>query len=382
MKGIRFNRQPLVAAAFPVVFILALAVSASAQSPSQATDPESMQRRIVRARALAAAGNLPAARSELESIRGAATDESVREIALVLLMGIYFEQSDYAYAENLLNDAFRARSAQNEAATRAYFLLAGQAINGVRTQLDRYRQFGLDVGNPALPDEASRHLNRLRKLIENVAAQGRQLRDENTRGIDAAALLENASSARVLLARDPADRAQWQREVADVRQRLTGVERRATSAPAQPATAAAPQPKVGVTQAVPEPTPASQSAAQPPAAVAPARAAVADGSTSAPAQGGVETAQPVEVGSLISRASQTVAPVYPATAKAARVGGRVTVYLLLDEKGGVAAVQRTDGPELLRRAAEEAARRWKFRQTIVNGQPVRVTGSISFNFAP
>jgi protein TonB len=60
----------------------------------------------------------------------------------------------------------------------------------------------------------------------------------------------------------------------------------------------------------------------------------------------------------------------------------VTVYLLIDEKGEVAAVQRTEGHDLLRRAAEEAARHWHFRPTVVNGQPVRITGSLSFNFSP
>ncbi|MCA1616091.1 MAG: energy transducer TonB [Acidobacteria bacterium] len=59
----------------------------------------------------------------------------------------------------------------------------------------------------------------------------------------------------------------------------------------------------------------------------------------------------------------------------------MTVFLLIDEKGAVEAVRGTDGPELLRRAAEDAARRWKFRQTIIEDKPVRVSGFISFNFA-
>jgi protein TonB len=382
---------------------LTLAGSGRAQNtPSRATDPESIQQRITRARALAASGNLPAARSELESLRGATADESAREIALVLLMGIYFEQSDYTFAENLLTEAFRARSRQNESATRTFYLLAGQAINGVRAQLDRYRAFGLDASDPSLPEESARHLERLRKLLEGVAAQGRQLRDESPQNIDAAALLESAASARVLLARNEAERAQWQREVADVRQRLTGVERGAPAvALVTTQTPAAAKPSVGVTQAVPEPTPAATQAATsgpqganaPPAGTAAGQPAAQRGSARADAAAagqsqpgaagaGAPLPQPVEIGSLIARASQTVAPTYPATARAARISGHVTVYLLLDEKGQVAAVQRTDGPELLRRAAEEAARRWRFRPTLVNGLPVRVTGYLSFNFTP
>ena len=142
---------------------------------------------------------------------------------------------------------------------------------------------------------------------------------------------------------------------------------------------------------MPEPTPAPVAAAASPTPTPAATSPNASGAQ--PTQpgagpvkpapdGGGASAQPVEVGSLISRASQTVAPSYPSAARSARIGGKVTVYLLLDEKGQVAAVQRTEGPEILRRAAEDAARRWRFHPTIINGQPARVTGSVAFNFAP
>jgi hypothetical protein len=236
VKGTRIHPPPALRLLLPGLLISSALAAAAQSPPAGAVDAETLQRRVVRARALAAAGNLPSARSELESLRtAAAADESLREIALVLLMGIYFEQSDYAYAESLLNEAYRARAPQNEAATRAYYLLAGQALGGVRSQLDRYREFGLDVADANLPDEATSHLERLRKLVENVVAQGRQLHGENVKGIDAAALLENASSTRVLLARDDAERAQWQREVAQVRQRLAGSNARVVAQTAPPA---------------------------------------------------------------------------------------------------------------------------------------------------
>lgn len=388
MKGTRFHPpsifRPLL---FGLLIFLPLAHAAFAQSPPAAVDAETLQRRVTRARALAAAGNLPSARSELESLRtAAAADESLREITLVLLMGIYFEQSDYGYAENLLNEAYRARSPQSEAATRAYYLLAGQVLSGVRSQLDRYREFGLEVTDANLPEEATAHLDRLRKLVETVVAQGRQLHGENAKNIDAAALLENASSTRVLLARGDAERDQWQREVAQVRQRLAGSNARlAATQTASPSSGTPP----AAVQAVPQPTPAPQpspaASANQPNAQQTARA----GATPQPSPQGDATrtpatnqpaAEPAEVGSLVGRAAQTVAPTYPQTARAARVSGRVTVFLLVDERGNVEAVRRSEGPELLRRAAEDAARRWKFRPTVINGQPARVTGSIQFNF--
>jgi TonB family protein len=377
---IQHPRLPIRAILLSLTLISA-AAAARAQSP--AADPDAFHRRIRRARSLAAAGNLPSARSELESLRASTSDESIREIALVLLMAIYFEQSDFAYAENLLNEAYRARSPQNESATRAYYLLAGQALGGVRAQVDRYREFGLDVSDAGLPEEAVTHLDRLRKLVEQVATQARQVRDESARNIDAAALLENAASARVLLARNESERAQWQREVADVRQRLAGAGPRPNVAAAQSAattppaaTQAAPQPSPTPLPAQPSPTPAPPAGANAAAArPTPTPAGTTGQPAAAPA-----VAQPVELGSLVSRATQTVAPVYPSAARSARTSGRVTVFLLIDEKGAVEAVRRTDGPELLKRAAEDAARRWKFRPHTVGNQPARYTGYINFNF--
>jgi protein TonB len=82
----------------------------------------------------------------------------------------------------------------------------------------------------------------------------------------------------------------------------------------------------------------------------------------------------------VEKATQKVPPSYPAIAKSAHVTGVVTVFLELDEKGAVAVVHRTDGPQLLRQAAVEAARKWKFKPTVVDGQPVRVIGYINFSF--
>jgi len=54
----------------------------------------------------------------------------------------------------------------------------------------------------------------------------------------------------------------------------------------------------------------------------------------------------------------------------------------VDENGKVLEVSRSDGHELLRKAAEEAARQWRFQPTTVGGKPVRLSGYIEFNFAP
>ncbi|HEX8129707.1 MAG TPA: TonB family protein [Pyrinomonadaceae bacterium] len=401
MKGSRLIRSTphLFKISFALLIIVALAAVLRAQTPASELDADGIQRRITRARALAAAGNLPAARSELEALqRTAGVDPSVREITLVLLAGIYIDQADYSYAENLLNTAFAARASGGESAARAYFVLAGQLLGGVRARLERYRVFGLNVADEELPAEAAGDLDRLRTLLERVFAQGRQLRDENARNMDATALLEEAAGVRLRLARKDDERGRWQAEVTDARQRLIGADRRVasngTTAPLAPRTQAASTP-VGASQPVaqPSPTPANTAPAVPANASTAGRNAPtgttqsgnttttttqANSQTATP--GGLTDGKPLEVGSLLPKATDKPAPTYPPTARAARVTGRVTVFLMLDEKGAVAKVERTDGPELLRGAAIDAARRWKFRPTVVNGQPVRVSGFINFNF--
>ncbi len=392
MNVIRFSHARLSAIKLSLMFacVAGAAVSAQAQNLVQA-DGENVQQRITRARALAAVGNLPAARSELESLSHAQSDESVREIALVLLVGVYLEQADYSYAETLLNQTFTARQTQRDTATHAYFALAGQVINGVRAHVERYRALGLDVTDSALPPEATGDLEHLRTLLERVIAQGKQLSGEGGQALDATALVEEAAVVRARLARNSNERAQWQREVTGARQRLatTGTRQMISSnrsAPTQPdpntSAAPAPTPTPTPVQPAPTPTPTSvnsnpQSA---PAATPPGQQPAANTSDSANA--GATAAQPLDVGgTLITKAREKIAPSYPAQARSARITGSVTVFLMVDERGMVAEVQRTNGPELLRRAAEDAARRWKFRPTVVNGQPIRVSGYINFNFA-
>ena len=58
----------------------------------------------------------------------------------------------------------------------------------------------------------------------------------------------------------------------------------------------------------------------------------------------------------------------------------VVVYIEVDERGAVVNVVNTTGPQMLRQAAIEAARRWRFQPAMVDGQPARMSGYLSFNF--
>jgi TonB family protein len=260
----------------------------------------------------------------------------------------------------------------------------------------------------------------LRQLLEKVVGQARAIRDEEikrdgrAKSTDAMALLEDAATVRLRLARNDQEQADWQREVAEARQRLVASEIRIASISGLPAGG----PPTSARIASPAPNGASNSSAgstsAPTAAAlhdrpaqeksnskqkssskersAPARETTKNSAAPEASQQAGKTSdettpstkgggKPVAVGALTPRATQKVSPTYPPIAKTARVSGLVTVYVVVDEKGVVESVQRADGPVQLRGAAAEAARRWKFHPTLVDGQPVRVAGYISFNFS-
>ena len=376
----------------------------AAEQPAPTPDPaaaeaEAVQQRLSRARSLAAIGRLAAAAAELENMRSTTKDEAVRDVARLLLMAIFVEMPDYPRAAALLEEAFKARPAQSrngDAATHFYFALAGQTVNAVRTHLERYRSFGVNVADASeLPSEAAGDLDQVRVLLERVAEQARALHAEqlkgaadSARGLDAAALLEDAATVRMRIARGDPDRARWQSEVSEARQHLFSSETRVASISPIPAARPAPPPAASAAKT---PAPAAspnntqRTAAQPSgeqrASATPANAqppAPQPNAAAAPA-GGADNS-PVAVGSLAGKARSRSTPTYPPLARTARVTGTVTVFLVVNEKGEVESVVRADGPQQLQQAAIEAARRWKFNQTVIDGQPVRVTGYLNFNF--
>ena len=92
-------------------------------------------------------------------------------------------------------------------------------------------------------------------------------------------------------------------------------------------------------------------------------------------------ASPLAVGSLIEYATKRVNPVYPQTAKSVRMTGVVRVDVIVDEEGNVVEVKNTNGPGMLQRAALDAIRKWQFKPFVRDGQPVKATGFVSFNFS-
>lgn len=346
---------------FSVPSIFAQTSSTDVASPEAAA---ALQSRIQRARALAAAHQLNAAAAELESLRTTAQDDSIRSVAAIMLMSVWLEEGNYLRAEALLEETFKAREVKKDASIRTYFALAGQAVNGARSHLTRYRNFGINIADPNLPSEALADLDRLRSLLERMSYQAREIGKGQPRSYESLALLEDVLGIRLSLARDEQDRAKWEVERASVRQGLVLTQSQVASLGSVPPVTAVLETSAQVATQNNTTAPAAQNPTEPATSEPPKPT---DGKT-------------LSTGLLNSRATRRVVPVYPQIARNAAAEGVVRVYVTIDEQGNVSEVAKTEGPALLRGAAEDAARRWKFSPTAVAGKPVRLMGFIEFNF--
>ena len=62
-------------------------------------------------------------------------------------------------------------------------------------------------------------------------------------------------------------------------------------------------------------------------------------------------------------------------------GGVVMVQILIDEQGSVIDAKAVSGPPMLHAAAVNAARLARFMPTVLSGEPVKVSGTLAYNFA-
>jgi len=102
---------------------------------------------------------------------------------------------------------------------------------------------------------------------------------------------------------------------------------------------------------------------------------------------GALTAQPVNnagapiLGSVMNgKAISLPRPDYPPIARSAHASGTVVVQVIIDEEGNVVASHAISGHPLLQAASVAAAKQAKFSPTKLCGEPVRVTGVITYNF--
>ena len=84
---------------------------------------------------------------------------------------------------------------------------------------------------------------------------------------------------------------------------------------------------------------------------------------------------------LSARLIRQPAPVYPPMARTAKVSGVVVLEVQVDEDGNVTEVKPVSGPALLRQAAMDAVRQWKYSPTLLNGEPIPVVAEVRVNFS-
>jgi TonB family protein len=89
---------------------------------------------------------------------------------------------------------------------------------------------------------------------------------------------------------------------------------------------------------------------------------------------------PISGGVLNGKAISLPRPAYPPIAKAARASGAVAVQVTIDESGKVISARAVTGHPLLQQSAIQAAYGARFSPTLLSGQPVKVTGILTYNF--
>ncbi len=384
----------------------------------QPTSADVMRERISKSKAFIAVRNYNAAIYELENIRRETSDQSVNAVANVLLMNSYLEQGDYKRAQGFLNEFYKSYKSNSAIGNMYYSSIAAQVIKGARSQVERYRALGLSVADRNLPLEAVNDIERMRETLELVITQAKDLGTDKTKSSAAMALLEEATNSRSMIARDDYDARRWRDALGDSREDLASSRSVVISAVDgaivpnsipqdavainNPPVSGAPVNNTATTPVTFKPVAADTSSKPSETLLAsndkpiiqqpigePQRTRVIENKptvqapveTPATSNQGLSSAGPLDVGSLIVYATKQQAPVYPSAARNMRAAGVVKVEVTVNETGEVSEVQKASGPALLQAAAKDAIRKWKFRPFMVDGQPVKATGFVNFNFS-
>jgi protein TonB len=109
--------------------------------------------------------------------------------------------------------------------------------------------------------------------------------------------------------------------------------------------------------------------------------------------GGIISSTPVNVPKAVNpqriRVSQGVTqgmiirkiqPAYPPLARQARIQGPVVLQAEIGKDGSIQNLRLLSGHPMLAPAAIEAIKQWKYKPYILNGEPVEVETTITFNF--
>jgi periplasmic protein TonB len=75
-----------------------------------------------------------------------------------------------------------------------------------------------------------------------------------------------------------------------------------------------------------------------------------------------------------------IIPTYPAIARATRTSGAVVLQATISRTGTIENLRVLGGPAVLRQAALDAVKQWRYRPYMLNGQPVEVETAVEVDF--
>jgi periplasmic protein TonB len=92
--------------------------------------------------------------------------------------------------------------------------------------------------------------------------------------------------------------------------------------------------------------------------------------------------QPMKVSQGVMEAAliTQVQPVYPSTARMMHLSGDVVLHAIIDKDGSVRQLQALSGNPILVQAALVAVRQWRYRPTMLSGEPTEVDTTITVHF--
>jgi TonB family protein len=95
-----------------------------------------------------------------------------------------------------------------------------------------------------------------------------------------------------------------------------------------------------------------------------------------------EPAAPVPIGGDVKPAKllKSVQPVYPQMARTQHVSGNVQIDALIDADGNVSAMKVLSGPALLRDAALQSLKQWKYQPAELDGKPTSMHLTVTLQF--
>jgi protein TonB len=96
-----------------------------------------------------------------------------------------------------------------------------------------------------------------------------------------------------------------------------------------------------------------------------------------PAQQRIRQGGSVQAALLVNK----VTPVYPPLARQTRISGTVRLHAIISKNGSIQSLEVISGHPLLVRAAMDAVQQWRYKPTLLNGEPVEVDTTIDVIFS-